>query len=75
MEMKIGRYRDGRLKAYSQHEETTYFWKSNLTECLVFENEKLRLEVLLMTDWWNREYHEEFEQEWKLVKNIIKKKE
>ena len=46
-----------------------------MTECLVFENEKLRLEVLLMTDWWNREYHEEFEQEWKLVKNIIKKKE
>ena len=71
IEMKIGIsrfWKDGRLKATVQHEENSYFWESDLTECLKFEDEKLRIEVLVMIDWWNRNYHDEFEQLWNLLR-------
>ena len=35
---------------------------------------KLEVEVLLMVDWWNRTYHEEFERSWNMLKKIYKKK-
>ena len=70
MKMEVGRYRDGRLKAKAQHEGNSYFWPSDLTECLRFEDEKLRIEVLTMVDWWNKKYHKEFEQLWILLRNI-----
>jgi len=69
MYMKVDRFtKDDRLKATAQHEDNSYFWKSDLTECLVFENEKLRIEVLLMIDWWNRTHHEEFDRLWKYLR-------
>ena len=69
MYMKIDRFKkDGRLKATAQHEDNSYFWKSDLSECLVFKNEKLITEVLLMVDWWDREHHEEFERLWNYMR-------
>ena len=70
MEMKLKRSPDGKLLAITQHEENSYFWKSDLTECLTYPDEKFRLEVLLMVDWWNKLFHTEFEIWWKLLKNI-----
>jgi hypothetical protein len=71
MKMEISRFwKDGKLKAKAQHEDNSYFWKSDLSECLKFEDEKLRVEVLVMVDWWNKKYHDEFEQLWNLLKNI-----
>ena len=68
MRIEIGRFKDDRLKATAQHEDNRYFWKSDLSECLRMKDEKLRIEVLLMVDWWNREYHEEFERLWKYLR-------
>ena len=53
MEMKVKSYPTGYLKAITQHEENSYFWKSDLTECPTFKDMKLELEVTLMVDWWN----------------------
>lgn len=65
MKIEIGRFRDGRLKVVVQHEETSYFWEHSLTECIVEEDEKLRLETLLMVEHWNEEHHKEFELLWR----------
>jgi len=64
MRIEVSRFIDGSLKVIVHHEEDSYFWKSSLTECPKFENEKLKLEVLTMVDMWNKEYHEEFELLW-----------
>ena len=66
---------DGSLKVIVHHEEDSYFWKSSLTECPKFDNEKLKLEVLAMVDLWNKEYHKEFEVLWgSMLVNIYRKK-
>jgi len=64
MEIEVSRFKDGRLKIIVHHKENSYFWASSLTECPKFENEKLKLEVLMMADWWNKEHHREFELLW-----------
>lgn len=64
MKIEVGRFKDGRLKVVIRHEESSYFWTSSLTECPSFENEKLRLEVLMMVDSWNKKHHREFELLW-----------
>jgi len=69
MKIEVGRYPNGNLKVIVHHEEDSFFWKSNLTECLKFEIEKLRLEVLLAIDLWNRNYHRVFEELWKQLKD------
>lgn len=71
MKMEIGRFtKDGKLKARARHEDNTYFWKVDLTECLKFDDEKLKIEVLIMVDWWNRNYHCKFEQMWNSLRKI-----
>jgi len=71
MKMEISRFsKDGKLKARVRHEGSSYFWKSDLTECLRFDDEKLRIEVLVMVDWWNRKYHERFEELWQVLRNL-----
>lgn len=60
MKIEVNRFKDGSLKVIVHHEEDSYFWKASLTECPKIENEKLKLEVLMMVDWWNGEHHEEF---------------
>jgi hypothetical protein len=76
MKIEVSRFKDGRLKVIIRHEEDSYFWKSSLTECPKFENEKLKLEVLMMVDWWNRKGHKEFELSWNsLFINGIKQDE
>lgn len=64
MKIEISRFKNSRLKLIVQHEETSYFWKSSLTECPRIEDEKLRTESLMMVEWWNKEHHEEFELLW-----------
>ena len=64
MRIEVGRFKDGRLKVTYRHEDNSYFWKSDLTECPRFEDEKLKLEVLFMVDWWNKKHHKEFELLW-----------
>lgn len=64
MKIEVNRFKDGRLKVVVHHEETSHFWALSLTECPQFENEKLKLEVLMMVNWWNEEQHEEFELLW-----------
>lgn len=71
MKMEISRFsKDGKLKARARHEDNSYFWKSDLTECLRFDDEKLRIEVLIMVDLWNRKYHEQFEELWQVLRNL-----
>lgn len=71
MKIELGRFvRDGRLKATVIHEANSYFWKSDLTEVPKFDDEKLRIEVLVMVDWWNRRYHQRFDQAWSFIRNI-----
>jgi len=57
MKIEVSRFKDGKLKVIVRHEENSYFWRSNLTECPKFENVKHILEVLMMVDWWNKEYY------------------
>jgi hypothetical protein len=64
MKIEVSRFKDGELKVTYRHENNSYFWKSDLTECPKFENEKLKLEVLMMVDWWNKKHHTEFELLW-----------
>lgn len=71
MRIEISRYPDGRLKVIVHHEENSYFWKSNLTECLTFPDEKHKLEVLLMVDWWNRKHHKDFEVYWNYLRGKL----
>ena len=70
MFMKVKRYKDGRLEAVAQHENNSYFWKSDLTESIVLEDEKLRIETTLALDLWNRKYHDKFEHLWQIMKNL-----
>ena len=70
MKIEVNRFKDGRLKVIVRHENNSYFWNSDLTECLKFENLKDEIEVLVMTDWWNKKHHEQFEKLWNLLKNI-----
>ena len=58
MEIKIKRSIKGELLAITQHEQNSYFWKANLTECPRFEDIKMELEVTLMTSWWNKAFLE-----------------
>jgi len=60
MKIEVSRFKDNRIKVIVHHQEDSYFWVSCLTECPKFENEKLKLEVLMMVDWWNKEHHKEF---------------
>jgi len=71
MRIEVGRFKDGRLKLIVHHEENSYFWKSSLSECPRMEDEKLRIESLLMFDWWNGQYHEEFENLWKYLRSFF----
>lgn len=64
MKIEVSRFKHGELKVTYRHENNSYFWKSDLTECPKFENEKLKLEVLMMVDWWNKKHHTEFEVLW-----------
>jgi aminoglycoside/choline kinase family phosphotransferase len=64
MKIEVSRFKDGRLKVIVHHEEKSYFWKSSLTECPRFENEKMKLEALMMVDWWNKRHRREFELLW-----------
>jgi len=64
MRIEVSRFRGGKLKVTYRHEDNSYFWKSDLTECPTFENEKLKVEVLMMVDSWNKKHHEEFELLW-----------
>jgi hypothetical protein len=64
MKIEVSRFKDGKLKVIVRHEENSYFWKSDLTECPRFQNIKRILEVLMMVDWWNKERHNEFELLW-----------
>ena len=64
MKIEISRFKDGRLKVIVHHEEDSYFWKDSLTECPTFPNEKLKIETLMMVNWWNKEHHKEFELLW-----------
>jgi len=75
MNILVSRFKkDGRLKVTKEHEEEdSNFWKADFSECLRYDDKKLEIEVLLMCDWWNREYHEKFEHLWNLLKNIIRK--
>ena len=70
MTMEISRFKDGKLKVRFRHEDNSYFWKTDSTECLKFDIEKLRTEVLIMVDWWNRKYHERFEELWQVIRNL-----
>lgn len=70
MKIEISRFKDGKLKVVVHHENNSYFWKSDLTECVKFENLKDELETLVMTDCWNKKYHKQFEELWNFVKNI-----
>jgi hypothetical protein len=72
MKIEVSRFRDGRLKVIVHHQEDSYFWTSSLTECPKFQNEKLKLEVLIMVDWWNREHHKEFQLLWNSIYKKIK---
>jgi len=72
--MKVKRSPAGNLLAIIQHEENSYFWKSDLTECPTYADEKLKLEVLLMVDWWNNYFHEDFEVWWNLLMRFHNKK-
>ena len=66
MKIEVSRFgKDGRLKVIVRHEANSFFWPTDLTECPRFEDEKLRVEVLHMVDWWNKGHHEEFELTWK----------
>lgn len=69
MRIEVGRFIDGSLKVIVHHEDNSYFWKSSLTECPKFENEKLKLEVLMMADLWNKKYHKLFDLLWNSMKN------
>lgn len=60
--------RNGKLLAVAQHEDNKYFWESDLTEAIVFDDEKFKLEVTLMCDFWNEKYHEEFERLWEYLR-------
>jgi len=71
MKVEISRFKDGKLMAVVQHEKNSYFRPQEATECLVFDDQKLRTEVLLMVDWWNRKYHNEFEEFWNYLRNIF----
>lgn len=73
MRIEVGRYPNGKLKVIVHHEEDSFFWKSNLTKCLKFEIEKLRLEVLLAIDLWNRKHHRLFERLWNSMKETKEK--
>ena len=69
--MKVKRFKkDGRLEAIAQHEDNSYFWKSDLTEAIVLKDEKLRIEVTLALDLWNRKYHEKFEHLWEVMRKL-----
>jgi len=70
----LERFPNGHLKVLIQHEENSYFWKSNLTECPPFSDEKDRIEVLTMVDHWNKEHHDEFEVWWNSRRNTHKGK-
>ena len=74
MKIEVSRFMDGRLKVIVHHEESSYFWKSSLSECPRMEDEKLRVESLLALDWWNREHHEEFERLRKYLRYFFLKK-
>ena len=67
MKIELERFRDGRLKIIVHHEDSSYFWIPSLTECPKLDNEKLKLEVLMMVDWWNNHYHKEFDLFWKTM--------
>ena len=71
MWIEISRYSDGRLKVIVHHQGNSYFWKSNLTECLTFLDEKDKLEALLMVDWWNRKHHRDFEVYWNYLRGKL----
>ena len=64
MKIEVSRFKDGRLKVIVHHEEDSYFWTDSLTECPTFPNEKLKIETLMMVNWWNKERHKEFELSW-----------
>jgi len=69
--MKVKRYKkDGNLQAVAKHEDSSNFWTSDLTESIVLEDEKLRIETTLALDLWNRKYHKRFEQLWEVLKNL-----
>jgi len=76
MKIELGRFSDGRIRVNAQHEEdSSNFRKSDLSECLKYEDEKDRLEALLMVDWWNKHYHDNFEELWNVLRNIYYFKE
>ena len=70
MKIEVSRFKDGRLKVIVHHEDTTYFWKSDLTEAIRFNDEKDRIETTLALDLWNRKYHTRFEQLWEVMRNL-----
>jgi len=49
MKIEVGRFKkDGRLKATTRHEEQdSNFWKSNLTECLRYDDKNWKLKFCL----------------------------
>ena len=75
MTIEVGRFnKDGRLKVIKRHKEDSFFWKSDLTECLRFSDKKDEVEVLVMVDYWNENHHKDFERLWNLLMNVNSKK-
>ena len=71
--MKIKRKPNGELLALVQHENSSNFWASDLTECPKFEEMRDKLEVTLMTAWWNIAHHDEFEIWWNCIKRFYQR--
>jgi len=70
MKIEVSRFKDGKFKVIVHHGNSSYFWVSDLTECVRFDNVKDVLEALIMVDYWNRNFHERFEFTWKNLRNI-----
>ena len=70
MKLELCRFNDGKWKLIVRHENSSYFWVSDLTECAKFDNVKDVVEALIMVDYWNRNFHESFEFTWKSLRNI-----